>query len=100
MLDEEGRLAFSEEQFHSKLSEWGDLFREDRIPYKTVVWLPNLIVPAFPLRLNNEILLDRLTDDEVTCCAQAGVFSLFRGAFRLSRTISQWEFEGQCSYES
>jgi hypothetical protein len=32
-----------------------------------------LIVSAFPLRLNDELILDRLTDDEVTRCYQAGV---------------------------
>src|SRR5262249_32874789 len=35
--------------------------------------LPNLVVPAFPLRLNYELVLDSLTDDEVTRCYQVGV---------------------------
>ena len=73
MQDNEGRLAFSDERFHSKFLEWAEFFRADHIAYKMVVPLAHLIVSAFPLRLNNELVLDRLTDDEVTRCCQVGV---------------------------
>ena len=37
-----------------------------------LVW-SDLVVPDFPLRLNNEFVLDRLTADEVKRCCQVGV---------------------------
>ena len=73
MLDDEGRLAFTDERFDAKWRELATFFAEDRIPIKMVAPLPGLVVPAFPLRLNNELILDRLTDDEVTRCCQVGV---------------------------
>jgi hypothetical protein len=73
ILDNKGRLAFNEERFHGKWREWVDFFGADRIAFKMVAPLPYLVVSAFPLRLNNELVLDRLTDDEVTRCYQVGV---------------------------
>lgn len=73
MLDDEGRLAFTDERFRSKWTELVGFFAEDRIATKIVAPLPYLVVPAFPLRLSNELVLDRLTDDEVTRCYQVGV---------------------------
>jgi len=73
MLDDEGRFAFTDERFHSKWRELVGFFGTDRIASKTVAPLPYLVVPAFPLRLNNELVLDRLTADEVTRCYQVGV---------------------------
>jgi Apea-like HEPN len=83
MQDDEGHLVFSEELFHSKFLEWADFFRADRIAYKTVAPLPNLVTPAFPLRLNNELVLDRLTDDEVTRCCHVGVIRAVSPGFPL-----------------
>jgi hypothetical protein len=73
MLDDEGCLTFSCEKFQSEWQALANFFGADRIAYKTVAPLPYLIVPAFPLRLNDELVLDRLTDDEVTRCHQVGV---------------------------
>lgn len=73
MFDDEGRLAFTDEQFDGKWREFLGLFGADRIASKMVSPLPRLVVPAFPLRLNNELVLDRLTDDKVTRCYQVGV---------------------------
>jgi len=73
MLDDEGRVAFTDERFHSRWREMAGLFGADQIAFKTVAPLPYLIVPSFPLGLNNELVLDRLTDDEVTRCYQVGV---------------------------
>lgn len=73
MLDDEGRLAFTDERFHSEWREWVGFFGSDRITSKTVAPLPYLVAPAFPLRLNNALVLDRLTDDEVTRCYHVGV---------------------------
>ncbi len=73
MLDDEGRLAFTDERFHIKWREMVGLFGADQIAFKTIAPLPYLVVPSFPLRMNNELVLDRLTDDEVTRCYQVGV---------------------------
>jgi len=73
MLDDEGKLTFTHEKFHSKWQELSDFFDADRIASKSVAPLPNLAVPAFPIRLNDQLALDRLTDDEVTHCYQVGV---------------------------
>jgi hypothetical protein len=73
MLDDEGHLAFTDEQFHSRWREMVGFFGTDRIASKMIAPLPYLVVPSFPLRLNNELVLDRLTDDEVTRCYQTGV---------------------------
>lgn len=73
MLDDDGRLAFTEERFDGKWREFVSLFQADRIACKMVSPLPYLVLPAFPLRLNQEIVLDRLNDDEVTPCCQVGV---------------------------
>ena len=59
--------------FDSKWRELFGFFGADQIASKMVAPLPYLVVPAFPLRLNNELVLDRLTDDEVTRCYQVGV---------------------------
>lgn len=73
MLDDEGHLAFTDEQFDGKWQELISFFSTDRFAYKMVAPLPHLVVPAFPLRLNNNLVLDRLTNDEVTRCYQVGV---------------------------
>jgi hypothetical protein len=83
MLDEEGCLTFSCEKFQSKWQELADFFGADRIAYKTVAPLPHLIAPAFPLRLNDELVLDRLSVDEVTRCHQVGVIRPTSLRFRL-----------------
>ena len=73
VLDDVGHLAFTDERFHSKWQELVGFFGADRIACKTVAPIQNLVVPTFPLRLNNELDIDSLTDDEVTRCYRAGV---------------------------
>jgi hypothetical protein len=73
MLDDKGCLAFTEERFHSKWGELVGFFSADRIASKMVAPLPNLVITQFPLGLNSELVLDCLTDDEVTRCYQVGV---------------------------
>ncbi|TKB69405.1 MAG: hypothetical protein E8D52_10695 [Nitrospira sp.] len=73
MVDDEKHLVFADEKFHIKWQELISSFRADQIVSKTVAPLPYLVVSTLPLRLNNEVVLDRLTDEEVTRCCQAGV---------------------------
>ena len=73
MLDDQGRLAFTEERFHTEWQELAVFFAANQIAFKVVAPLPYLVIQEFPLRLSNNIVLDRLTDDEVTRCVQVGV---------------------------
>jgi hypothetical protein len=73
MLDDEGALVFTDERFDCEWRELVHFFSADRIAFKMVAPLPHLVVPDFPLRLNNELVLDRLAEDEVTRCCQVGV---------------------------
>ncbi len=73
MLNDEGTFTFTDERFECKWRKLVEFFGAERIAFKMVAPLPHLVVPDFPLRLNNEIVLDRLTADEVTRCYQVGV---------------------------
>lgn len=73
MLDVKGQLSFTDEKFDSELTEWVDFFRTSQIDWKMVAPLPFLIAPVFPLQLNHDVVLDRLTEDEVGRCCQSGI---------------------------
>lgn len=73
MLDDDGALVFTDERFERKWRELIDIFGAERFAVKTVAPLPHLRVAEFPLRLNSEVVLDRLSEDEVTRCCQVGV---------------------------
>ena len=73
ILDVEGSLQYIDEHFDRVWSELADFFCADRVAVKMVAPLPHLGLPTFPLALNDELVLDRLTDDEVTRCCQVGV---------------------------
>lgn len=73
MLDDEGRVFFTDEKFDSVWREVLGLFGANQISIKMVSPLPHLVIPAFPLRLNKELVLDRLTNEEVNRCYKAGV---------------------------
>lgn len=83
MLDDEGALAFMDERFNRKWQELIDFFGAQQVAVKTVAPLPHLRVAAFPLRLNSELVLDRLTEDEVTRCCEVGVLRPVSQRFRL-----------------
>ena len=73
MFNEQGILSFDGDRFHAEWQQLGDFFETDRIISKMVSPLPGLVVPAFPLHLNCELVLDRLTDKEVTRGNQVGL---------------------------
>ncbi len=73
MVNEEGSLVFTDQRFDDKWQEIAELLYAQQIPEKMVAPLPHLSTPYFPLRLNEELVLDRLTDDEVTRCCHVGV---------------------------
>jgi Apea-like HEPN len=73
ILNDEETFAFTDERFERKWRELVEFFGAERITFKMVAPLPHLVIPDFPLRLNNELVLDRLTEDEVSRCCQVGV---------------------------
>jgi hypothetical protein len=73
MLTEEGELEFIDERFNRKWKELAQFFGTKQFPLKTIAPLPGLLVPQFPLRLSDQLVLDRLTDNEVTKCCDVGV---------------------------
>lgn len=87
MVDDEGILAFNEEKFCHTLDAWIDFFRSDRIDHKLVAPLPYLRVP-FPLRLNDEVTLDCMTDEEVTRCSHVGVIRPLSGFPYIERQVA------------
>lgn len=73
MLGNDGRAAFKDDRFDGIWREIVEFFSSDCVPFKTVAPLPCLVIPECPLRLNSEIVLDRLTDEEVTRCWEVGM---------------------------
>lgn len=73
MVDDEGRLKFTDERFADKWQELIDFFGADKICCTMIAPLPQLVISNFPLRLNDDLVLDHFTDEEVTRCHQAGV---------------------------
>jgi hypothetical protein len=73
MLNEEGVFVFTDERFDQQWRELVEFFCADRFACKLVAPLPYLTIPEFPLRLNSELVLDRLTDAEVKQCYLVGV---------------------------
>jgi hypothetical protein len=73
MLDDNGVLRFDDGRFDAQWRRQVEFFRADQFAYKTIAPLPNLVVTNPPLPLNNELALDKLTDEEVTRCFQVGV---------------------------
>ncbi|MGH8588753.1 MAG: penicillin acylase family protein [Gammaproteobacteria bacterium] len=73
MLGNDGRAAFKDDRFDGMWREIVEFFSSDCVPFKTVAPLPRLVIPESPLRLNSEIVLDRLTDEEDTRCWEVGV---------------------------
>ena len=97
MFDGGGRLIFTDKQFDSEWRIWAEFFCGREVVWKMVAPLPSLKVPSFPLRLNHDLVLDHLTDDEVSRCWHLGIlrpesprFPLIYGetAVGIRRTIS------------
>ena len=73
MVDHEGNFEFTDDRLADMWGKLAEFFVATHIPWTMVAPLPRLKVPTLPLRLNDEIVLDRLTDDEVTRCCACGV---------------------------
>ena len=81
LLNPDRDLASTDNRFDCGWRELVGFFAGDRIKCKMVAPLPYLVLPTFPLRLNDEIVLDRLTEDEVTRCCQISVLRLMPPGF-------------------
>jgi len=72
MMDQNGSFVFSDEKFDRKWRELTEFFSAETLSSKLIAPLPFLIAP-FPIRLNDELALDQLTESEVTQCCNVGV---------------------------
>src|SRR2546430_4454649 len=72
MMDQNGSFVFSDEKFDRKWRELTEFFGAETLSSKLIAPLPFLIAP-FPIRLNDELALDQLTESEVTQCCNVGV---------------------------
>jgi hypothetical protein len=73
MQDDEGGFTYSDERFDRKCQDLTAFFAAKEFAVKLVAPLPYLALPKLPLRLNDELELDHLTDDEVTRCCSVGI---------------------------
>jgi hypothetical protein len=96
MLNNHGGLAFTDEQFNRKWRDLSQYLCTDLIAFKTVALFPNLVLPEFPVALTEELVLDQLSEDEVTRCCEVGIlrplsrqFPLINGEYAIGirRTI-------------
>lgn len=71
-LAEVDDVRFDETLFENAWQSFADFMSADEFPIKTVAPIPGLRISA-PVRLNDELVLDFLTEGEVTRCAQVGV---------------------------
>jgi hypothetical protein len=83
LQDSGGHIRFEDQQFNRKWGALADAFAAMKMLFRTIAVTPNLRVPTFPLRLNRELVLDRLTADEVTQCNQVGVLQPLSKRFPL-----------------
>jgi hypothetical protein len=75
MLDDEGGFAFSDDRFDEAWTELIAFLQKRQFEITLVAPIPHLTLPQYPVRLNKELVLDRLTSEEVTRCHQVGVLA-------------------------
>jgi len=73
MLDDDGRIEFADTHFDREWAEIVAFLAADQFKHTVIAPIPYLHVPEYPLRLNEQLEIDRLTDDEVTRCIEVGV---------------------------
>jgi len=72
-VDENLQPAFSEPGFEARWSEFVRLFEAESFTTTSVVPLPGLALSETPLVLNEFLVLDHLTEHEITRCATVGI---------------------------
>lgn len=78
MANDEGVFEFTDECFDRKWQELLDFCEAEQILLKLVAPIPCLNTPTLPLRLNDELVIDKLSEAEVTICCQVGVLRPLR----------------------
>lgn len=73
MAKDEGVFEFADECFDRKWQGLLDFCKAQEFLVKMVAPLPYLNIPTLPLCLGDGLVIDRLTEDEVTACCQVGV---------------------------
>lgn len=67
-IGREDTIAFDQDRFKREWLAFSEFLLAERIGFKTIAPIPGLQLPGFPFQLNDELVIDRLTDDEVTRC--------------------------------
>ena len=62
-----------DELFGKKWSEIVSAFEQEKVAVTTIIPLPRLVLPEYPLALNDDVVRDRLTEVEVTRCWAVGI---------------------------
>ncbi len=72
MFSEDGRFEFQEDRFRKKCDLIAGYVLATTFDYVTVAPLPGFDAP-FPVKISDNIMIDRLTDEEVGRCVQVGI---------------------------
>jgi hypothetical protein len=72
MYTENGGFRFDDDRFHQEWDLIDRFLRAETFDHVTVAPLPKLVA-QFPVKISDNILIDRLTDDEVTRCARVEI---------------------------
>ncbi len=82
MYSEDGRFEFDDDRFQQ---EWGLIYHylsAETFDYVTIAPLPGFAAP-FPVNISPNIVIDRLTDEEVTRCVRVGILGPLSPDFEL-----------------
>ena len=70
MIDEGGQLTFDQALFKKKCKELSSFFVAKTIAYKTVIPLPNIVIPNPPFTLDAGIVLGKVCTSDRQMCIQ------------------------------
>jgi Apea-like HEPN len=93
MVERTSGLAFDEGVFDELYPGWEAQLRSPAIPIRRLAPLNGFTAPG-PIRLGSHIVIDRMTDDEIVKCLEAGLIPSFPngGAAYVTTTHSiRWE---------
>ena len=72
MFSEDGRCEFQDDGFQLEWDLIAQFLGTESFDYVTIAPLPRFVAP-FPVTISENILIDRLTDEEVNRCVRAGI---------------------------
>ena len=82
MYTEDGRFKFDENRFQQGWASINDFLSAETFDYVTIAPLPRF-KPPFPVQISENIVIDRLTNEEVNRCALVGILGPLMTSFEL-----------------